>query len=239
MRKRPEERREEILRAAGEVVLREGFGRTSARDLAAAVGVSPGLLHHYFPSMDEVLARAVELFSEEDLETLATQIGDDGVGPLVHLDRILRWCVPAPADPSCSFWVESWSEGLHNAGVAAATRGLNETWHAGLADVLRRAVEDDDARCDDPEGSAWRLLALIDGLTVQVLVYGSLGPEDLLAQLRTSAELELDLTPGTLAALEPDSTAGSDGHRRVRTTRDAGDEGPGEDGAGDDAEGAD
>ncbi len=219
-RRRPEERREEILRAAGEVVLREGFGRTSARELAAAVGVSTGLLHHYFPSMDEVLVRAVQLFSEEDLAQLADEVGEEHEAPaLVRLDRVLRWCVPAPDDPACRFWVEAWSESLRNAGVAGATRHLNEVWHEGLTELLTDAAADGTGQCPDPEATAWRLLALIDGLTVQVLAYGSLGPAELLAQARAATELELGLAPGTLAGLEPGDDAGSDGHRRVRTDR--------------------
>ncbi|MFZ4516898.1 MAG: TetR/AcrR family transcriptional regulator [Microthrixaceae bacterium] len=220
VRRRPEERREEILRAAGEVVLREGFGRTSARELAAAVGVSPGLLHHYFPSMEEVLVRAVQLFTDEDLAQLADEVGEEEDAPaLVRLDRVLRWCVPTPDDPACRFWVESWSESLRNPGVAEATRHLNEVWHRGLTDLLTDAAADGDGSCPDPSGSAWRLLALLDGLTVQVLAYGSLGPAELLAQARAAAEIELGLAPGTLAGLEPHGDAGSEGHRRVRTDR--------------------
>jgi AcrR family transcriptional regulator len=218
-RKTPEERRDEILRAAGEVVLREGFGRTSVRELAAAVGVSPGLLHHYFPSMDEILVRAVELFSEEDLEQLAAEVGtSEDADPLVRLDRVLRWCVPVEGDPSCRFWVESWAECLRNPGAAGATSRLNDVWLAGLRQLIEEAVATGAASCSDPDGAARRLLALIDGLTVQVLVHHGLPPEGLLTQSRVAAELELGLEDGTLAALGAADVAEA-GHRRVRVDR--------------------
>jgi AcrR family transcriptional regulator len=213
-RKRPEERREEILRAAGEVVLRAGFGRMSARELAAELGVSPGLLHHYFPSLDEVMVRAVELFTAEDLDQLAAAVGAPDVPPLVRLDRLLRFCEPTAEDPSCRFWVESWAEALRNPGLREPTSRLNDLWQQGLVELLTEAADAGHATCPDPDGTARRLLAVVDGLTVQSLVHRSLGPGEFLSLVRTAAESELGLPSGTLADATGDRL-----HRRVRTVR--------------------
>lgn len=233
-RKRPEERREEILRAAGEVVLREGFGRTSVRDLAAEIGVSPGLLHHYFPSLDEVMVRAVELFRDEDLEQLdaaltggAAGVGEAGAAlpPLVRLDRALRFCVTLPEDQTTRFWVESWAEALRNPGLSTPIGELNEAWVVALAGLVEEAVARGDAECDDPRGTALRLVAALDGLAVQGLVHRAIGPGDLLPHVRRTAELELGLAPGTLAASDDpgsdvtDRAPGPTGPRHVRTAR--------------------
>jgi hypothetical protein len=142
----------------------------------------------------------------------------EGHDPLVRLDRVLRWCVPVEGDPSCRFWVESWAECLRNPGAAGATSRLNDVWLAGLRQLIEEAVATGAASCSDPEGAARRLLALIDGLTVQVLVHHGLPPEGLLRQSRVAAELELGLGDGTLAELGAADVAEA-GHRRVRVDR--------------------
>ena len=56
----PAERREAIVDAALTVMLRQGMAATTARDVAAEMGTSSGLIHHYFASMDELHAAAFE-----------------------------------------------------------------------------------------------------------------------------------------------------------------------------------
>ena len=56
----PDQRREAIVAAALEVAVRKGLASTTVRDVAAEMGTSSGLIHHYFESMDEVLAAAFE-----------------------------------------------------------------------------------------------------------------------------------------------------------------------------------
>ena len=51
----PDQRRDAIVDAALAVALEKGLAATTVRDVAASMGTSSGLIHHYFDSMDEVL----------------------------------------------------------------------------------------------------------------------------------------------------------------------------------------
>lgn len=55
-----DERREQILQAALGVFARRGLAATKIGDIAAAVGLSHGLVYHYFASKDEVFTALVE-----------------------------------------------------------------------------------------------------------------------------------------------------------------------------------
>jgi AcrR family transcriptional regulator len=55
-----DERREEILRAARRVFTRKGLAATKMADLAAAAGVSYGLVYHYFPTKEAVYVALIE-----------------------------------------------------------------------------------------------------------------------------------------------------------------------------------
>jgi len=57
----PVARRARILEAGRAVALRQGLAATTVRDIAAEMGSSPGLVHHYVDSMDGLLAEVFEL----------------------------------------------------------------------------------------------------------------------------------------------------------------------------------
>ncbi|HEX6349038.1 MAG TPA: helix-turn-helix domain-containing protein [Candidatus Dormibacteraeota bacterium] len=55
----PEETRERIVSAAYEVLARDGYDTTTVKDIAAAAGVAPGLVHYYFKSKEELVLAAI------------------------------------------------------------------------------------------------------------------------------------------------------------------------------------
>ena len=54
----PADRRDAIVAATVSVAVRKGLASTTVRDVATEMGTSSGLIHHYFASMDDVLAAA-------------------------------------------------------------------------------------------------------------------------------------------------------------------------------------
>jgi hypothetical protein len=68
--------------------------------------------------------------------------------------------------------------------------------------------------CPDPDATAWRLTALLDGLGVQVTVHKVATNGRLLDWVRAAAAAELGLDPGALARAERDGAAGSRGRSR-------------------------
>ncbi|MHB8573608.1 MAG: TetR/AcrR family transcriptional regulator [Candidatus Dormibacteria bacterium] len=59
-RSRANDRREQIVAAATQVLGRAGFGATSMKQIAAEAGVAPGLLHYYFDSKEALLLAVVD-----------------------------------------------------------------------------------------------------------------------------------------------------------------------------------
>ena len=67
VRMAPGARREAIIDATLAVMVRKGLAATTVRDVAEEMDVSPGLVHHYFDSMDDLLATTFERAAEEGL----------------------------------------------------------------------------------------------------------------------------------------------------------------------------
>lgn len=69
--------REAILDAARSAFAEKGYAGTSIRGIAAAAGVDPALVHHYFGNKDELFLQAVEI--QVDLPSIAPRVLADGV----------------------------------------------------------------------------------------------------------------------------------------------------------------
>lgn len=78
-------KREEILTAALDVIARNGYRRTSVRELADAVGLSQAGLLHYFSSKEELFQEIVRKRDEVDLASF----GVDSTRPIDGLIAVI------------------------------------------------------------------------------------------------------------------------------------------------------
>jgi AcrR family transcriptional regulator len=78
--------RESILAAARRQFIERGYDGTTIRGIAAAAGVDPALVHHYFGTKDQLLLAALQQLAvvEESVPRLLAG-GADGLG-----ERVLR-----------------------------------------------------------------------------------------------------------------------------------------------------
>jgi AcrR family transcriptional regulator len=66
--------REQIVRAAAESLLENGYAGTSVRSIAARAGVAIGNLQYYFPSKSELLVEAWRYLTARSVEELRTEL---------------------------------------------------------------------------------------------------------------------------------------------------------------------
>ena len=195
----PDQRREAIVAAALDVAVRKGLASTTVRDVAAEMGTSSGLIHHYFDSMDEVLASAFERVAEQDLR--ASQVAMAAApSPIEALRRFFRTYTPADKDWAFQLWLDAWAEAARRPALQATSRRLNLAWQGVLEDAIRGGVQAGAFACPDPAGAAWRILSLLDGLALQVVAHGTtISRGDVVAWATAAAERELGLAAGALA----------------------------------------
>lgn len=194
----PADRRAAIVDAALAVARRKGLAVTTVRDVAQEMGTSSGLIHHYFDSMDEVLAAAFEQVAAEDLA--ATEAMLAGGDPVAVLAGFLRSYAPVGDDWAFQLWLDAWAEAARRPVLRATSGRLNLAWANLLERAIRAGVQDGVFRCDDPTGAAWRILSLVDGLALQVVAHRTtVARGDMLAWASFAAERELGLPEGTLA----------------------------------------
>jgi AcrR family transcriptional regulator len=195
----PADRRLAIVDAALTVARRKGLAATTVRDVAREMGTSSGLIHHYFETMDDVLAAAFERVAGEDLEqteVLLEQAGD----PRGVLAAFLSSYAPVGQDWAFQLWLDAWAEAARRPVLRAASSRLNLAWAALLERAIREGVAAGVFVSADPAGAAWRILSLVDGLALQVVAHQTIiDRSDMLAWAATATERELGLPPGSLA----------------------------------------
>ena len=88
--------RAEVLAAARASFAEKGFRGTTIRAVAAAAGVDPALVHHYFGTKDDLFVAALQI-SVDPREVLAPVVaaGPDGAG-----ERLLRTFLSVWDDPA-------------------------------------------------------------------------------------------------------------------------------------------
>ncbi len=195
----PHDRREAIVTAALEVAVVKGLASTTVRDVSNAMGTSSGLIHHYFASMDEVLAAAFERVATEDLTTSAGLMAEAPT-PVEALRVFFHTYTPADKDWAFQLWLDAWAEAARRPALQATSRRLNLAWQALLEGAIVDGVAAGACECLDPRGAAWRILSLLDGLALQVVAHGTtIAREDVLAWATTAAAAELGLPADSLS----------------------------------------
>jgi AcrR family transcriptional regulator len=194
----PDQRREAIVTAALDVAVVKGLASTTVRDVAGAMGTSSGLIHHYFDSMDDVLAAAFERVATQDL-SLSERLMGEAADPVAALRVFFRTYTPADKDWAFQLWLDAWAEAARRPAIQATSRRLNLEWQGLLERTIRAGVASGSFRSGDPAGAAWRILSLLDGLALQVVAHGTtISRSDVVAWATGAAEVELAMTRGTL-----------------------------------------
>ena len=187
----PDDRRQAILDAALTVARRQGLGATTVRDVAAEMGTSSGLIHHYFDSMDEVLATAFEFAAGGDLERARAAIGVEPTAT-AQLDAFIRSYAPAQSDWTMQLWLDAWSEASRRPALQQVSRRLNREWQTLVGEIIERGVADGEFVSAEPGAAAWRLLSVLDGLALQVVAHDALiTRDDVVDWTRAAASREL------------------------------------------------
>ena len=195
------QRRNEILETTCQVVIDRGFAATRVSDVANRLGVSTGLIHYHFDSKELLLAEALRYAAEQDIARLELEL-EQAPTAVAKLDTMFAFDMPEAGEPSWTLWIDGWSEAVRNPTMRRISQDLDLAWNDRLRDIIQAGVAAGEFSCPDPDGAAWRLSALLDGLGVQFTVHeGVLSRAQLVRYMRAAAALELGLEDGAFKRL--------------------------------------
>ena len=193
-RKLPAERHDELLRGAVEISRADGLGAVTLRKVAADLGVTPGLVSHYFSSAEQLITAAFRAAATEDLENARKLIAGKPT-PTAKINALMDYTLDESSMDASALWLEAWSLGRGNPALAAEAAALTDQWLACIADVVREGNAAGEFHAGDPDVAARRLLTMIDGLGAQMVVR-AVAPAELkhIARSYVVSELHLDVS---------------------------------------------
>ncbi|WP_319454409.1 MULTISPECIES: TetR/AcrR family transcriptional regulator [unclassified Mycobacterium] len=168
-RKLPAERHEELLAKAVEISRTEGLSAVTLRRVATDLGVTPGLVSHYFSSAEQLIAAAFRTAAVADLDEARVRMGP----PATATDKIgalMDYVLDDVSDEASALWLDAWSLGRRNPTLAAEAATLTDDWLACIGDVVRAGRESGEFAVTDSDVAARRLLIMIDGLGAQKVI---------------------------------------------------------------------
>jgi len=197
VRRTAEDRRAEIVAAATRLALADGLGQVTLRSVADDLGITGGLVSHYFPSVDGLLAEAFGVAAGSECEeAFAALVAIDS--PADRLSPLLHRLVDSARDDLAALWIDAWHAAKRRPALNDEVVRQTERWVERLAELLEDGRKAGEFHTHDPRRTAVRIMALIDGLSVQVTQRGTIDYESVAELVFRLAETELDLAPGAL-----------------------------------------
>jgi AcrR family transcriptional regulator len=166
-----DQRREQMLHAALEVISERGYADTRIADVAERAGVSPALVIYYFKTKDQLLTEAIRYY--EDTWYTVGQSRMAGLpSAAARLEEFVAMSCLTEADPepasSWQLWLDFWAQAARNPEVAGVRQKSDERWREVIGTLVQAGQEAGEFREIDPANFAIYLSTLLDGLTIQI-----------------------------------------------------------------------
>jgi AcrR family transcriptional regulator len=164
-------RREEIVRAALDVISERGFQDTRLADIAERAGTSaPAVLYH-FTAKDEILDAVVSLVEDRFYEGVEATLEQE-VGPLARLVHFLESAARDDDGEETAtmwkMWLEIWTRALREPHAGRTRQLLDRRWRAVLSKTIADGQRVGEVPVSVvPDRVALMLASLMDGLAVQ------------------------------------------------------------------------
>jgi AcrR family transcriptional regulator len=169
-----DQRREQMLRAALEVIVERGYPDTRIADVAQRAGTSPALVIYYFKTKDQLLTEAMRLSEDTWYATGTSRVAaiDTAAGRLEEL--IAMSCLPEEDDdpdaPNTSWllWLDLWTQAARRPEVAVVRQKFDERWRDTITSLVVEGQAAGEFGPVSPADFATTLSALLDGFAIQI-----------------------------------------------------------------------
>jgi AcrR family transcriptional regulator len=166
-----DQRREQMLHAALEVISTRGYADTRIADVAERAGVSPALVIYYFKTKDLLLTEAIRHY--EDTWYAVGQRRMAGLtSAAARLEEFVAMSCLSEADPepasSWQLWLDFWAQAARNEEVASVRQKADERWREVISSLVQAGQEAGEFRPIDAHDFAICLSTLLDGFTIQI-----------------------------------------------------------------------
>ena len=166
-----DQRREQMLRAAIEVIEERGFPETRIADVARRAGTSPALVIYYFKTKDQLLTEALRFAEDTWYEAGTARMAaiPSAAGRLEEL--VAMTCLPEEDTQTVGswlLWLDLWAQSVRLPEVAGVRQKFDERWRETIIAQVLAGQEAGEFGPVNAGDFAVSLSALLDGLAIQI-----------------------------------------------------------------------
>src|SRR6266702_6853025 len=166
-----DQRREQMLRAALDVIAERGYAESRIADVAERAGTSPALVIYYFKTKDQLLTEAIRFSEDSWYEAGMRRMAQipTAAGKLEEI--VAMSCLPeADSEPKSSWvlWLDLWAQAARNPELGGVRQKADERWRELIKSLVLAGQEAGEFRAVDVVDFAICLSALLDGFAIQV-----------------------------------------------------------------------
>ena len=166
-----DQRREQMLQAALDVISSRGYADTRIADVAERAGVSPALVIYYFKTKDQLLTAAIRYYEDNWYAVGQSRMAGLTTAAARLEEFVAMSCLseedPEPAGSSL-LWLDFWAQAARNSEVAGVRQKSDERWRQVISSLVHDGQEAGEFRDIDAARFAIYLSTLLDGLTIQI-----------------------------------------------------------------------
>jgi AcrR family transcriptional regulator len=163
-------RREQILASTCKVVAKRGVASLRISDVAKDVGFSTGTIHYYFADKETLLREA---FSFNVRHSIARRkdLLSSTTDPVELLTRYVDSYLPDNRETLKAWrvWAEFWAISIRDTDMQSVVDVFDVDWRTTTFRIISQGQAEGRFRPGDPMQFTNMLIAMIDGLAVQVL----------------------------------------------------------------------
>lgn len=187
------------METAARVALTEGLECVTLRRIAEELSVRPGLISHYFPSAEELVAEAFAVAALGELDSLLPADRPDGT-PTRYLARYFALSTGEAYDDISRLWINARHLSRYRPVLRERVAEMELASDERLETLIREGVERGEFHTDDPRATAIQILVVLDGLGAHANTDRTDRPATVTRMAVTTAERELGLERGALDA---------------------------------------
>ena len=160
-----------FLDAAERLLVREGYATITTRKLAAEANANHGLVHYYFGSMEELLLRVLERFTDRILTRQRAMYADPAVPFIEKWRKAMDYIDVDLAAGYPKIWYELMAMAWNRPEFRERLTHVHEQWDAVLTDAVTTAMREYgvDAKQFPPHAVSVLVRTFNEGLLIERL----------------------------------------------------------------------
>ena len=169
------DKKTQIINAAVEVFARKGLERGKIADIAKQAGIGKGTIYEYFKSKDEIFSAIENMFIGDSI-TQIEKLANSKKSPIKQIEDIFNYSVNMHDTMGDAIIIisEMWAQ--HSRGQLHGHKNsifadMYSNYHKAIKEILTNGIKTGEFREMNKNGVATMLLALIDGIIWQNVIF--------------------------------------------------------------------